>query len=99
MYNIPFAYTKKKRLLLTTLCGLFFFAEDQKRNFSFKRKEKKQKKENFDPLLIGLLGFSAKPHCIHRTLTQSLLYTNELPPPSVTIQERWLRRRRKKVRM
>lgn len=48
MYNILFAYTKKKRLLLTTLCGLFFFAEDQKRNFSFKRKEKKtKKKENF----------------------------------------------------
>lgn len=81
MYNIPFAYTKKKRLLLTTLCGLFFFAEDQKRNFSFKRKEKKQKKENFDPLLIGLLGFSAKPHCIH-PLSRKVYYilTNSPPP-------------------
>ena len=47
MYNILFAYTKKKRLLLTTLCGLFFFAEDQKRNFSFKRKEKNKKKGEF----------------------------------------------------
>jgi hypothetical protein len=80
MYNIPFAYTKKKRLLLTTLCGLFFFAEDQKRNFSFKRKEKKQKKENFDPLLIGLLGFSAKPHCIH-PLSRKVYYILTNSPP------------------
>ena len=45
MYNILFAYTKKKRLLLTTLCGLFFFAEDQKRNFSFKKQKKLLDKE------------------------------------------------------
>jgi hypothetical protein len=51
MYNILFAYTKKKRLLLTTLCGLFFFAEDQKRNFFAKFAHFSQ---TWIPVLIGV---------------------------------------------
>lgn len=48
MYNILFAYTKKKRLLLTTLCGLFFFAEDQKKGtFLSKERKRKTKKGEF----------------------------------------------------
>ena len=78
MYNILFAYTKKKRLLLTTLCGLFFFAEDQKRNFSFKRKEKKHKKGEFWSAFDW--GLALNPIAFIHSHA-SLLYTNELPPP------------------
>ena len=53
MYNILFAYTKKKRLLLTTLCGLFLRTKLPKGTFHL-RKEKNKKKENFDPVLIGV---------------------------------------------
>ena len=55
MYNIPFAYTKKKRLLLTTLCGLFFRGPKKELFISKEgKKQKNKKKENFDPVLIGV---------------------------------------------
>lgn len=105
MYNIPFAYTKKKRLLLTTLCGLFFRGPKKELFISRKEKNKKTKKRRI--LIPFWLGFSAKPHCIHRTLTQSLLYTNELPPPRLRYkrdgcaeeEKRWGCEKRKRERI
>ena len=55
---------------------LFFLRRTQKRNFFAKFAHFYT--ETWIPVW---LGFSAKPHCNHRTLTQSLLYTNELLPP------------------
>lgn len=80
---------------------LFFFAEDQKRNFSFKERKKTKKKTKkrriLDPvfdwgLALNPIAFIPLSRKVYYILTNS-------PPPSVTIQERWLRRRRKKVRM
>ena len=76
MYNILCAYTKKKRLLWRLKRVASIFWAEQKELFIQERKKNKKRR-----ILIPFwLGFSAKPHCIHRTLTQSLLYTNELPP-------------------
>ena len=74
----------------------FFFAEDQKRNFSFKRKEKNKKKGEFWSAFDW--GLALNPIAFIHSHAKFIIYYRT-PPPSVTIQERWLRRRRKKVRM
>ena len=80
MYNIPFAYTKKKRLLLTTLCGLFFRGPKKELFIQEgKKKQKNKKKENFDPgfdwgLALNPIAFIALSRKVYYILTNS-------PPP------------------
>ena len=71
MYNILFAYTKKKRLLLTTLCGLFFRGP-KKELFIQEKKQKNKKKENFDPSFDW--GLAVNPIAFIALSRQSLLY-------------------------
>lgn len=77
MYNIPFAYTKKKRLLLTTLCGLFFRGPKKELFIQEgKKKQKNKKKENFDPgfdwgLALNPIAFIALSRKVYYILTNS----------------------------
>lgn len=77
MYNIPFAYTKKKRLLLTTLSVASFFADQKRTHFKKKgKKQKNKKKENFDPgfdwgLALNPIAFIALSRKVYYILTNS----------------------------
>lgn len=109
MYNILFAYTKKKRLLLTTLCGLFFFRGGPKKELFFQKKGKKTKKKTKKRriLIRFWLGFSAKPHCIHRLSRKVYYILTNSPPPRLRYkrdgcaeeEKRWGCEKRKRERI
>ena len=77
MYNILFAYTKKKRLLLTTLCGLFFRGPKKELFIQEgKKKTKKQKKGEFWSrfdwgLALNPIAFIALSRKVYYILTNS----------------------------
>ena len=100
IYNILCAYTKKQEVVIWGQKSLWplssFFCGGPKKELFRKILPifHKLGSRRFD------WGLALNPIHAFIALSRKVYYiTNELPPPSVTIQERWLRRRRKKVRM